>query len=102
MAKRISILDGQLGARLKLLREKRGLTARQLADQIGVPVSTYREWEYGRAIVGEPYVAMSKALDVGVHELLTGESPSRTSYIAKIEKITTALFELKALLLNED
>ena len=46
-----------------------------LADKIGVSRSTYRDWEYGAKIQGQPYIKMSQALGVTVYELLSGEHP---------------------------
>ena len=43
---------------------------REAARHIGVPESTYREWEYGRKIRGEPYLQIAKAFGVSLDELL--------------------------------
>ncbi len=50
---------------------------KEMAQKIDVPVTTYREWEYGRAIQGEPYVAISEVLEVSLYELLTGTSKDK-------------------------
>ena len=42
---------------------------REAARRIGVPESTYREWEYGRKIRGEPYVKIAKAFGITLSEL---------------------------------
>lgn len=47
---------GKFGTRLKRLRSQAGLTAEQVAKKLKFATSTYREWEYGRAIQGEPYI----------------------------------------------
>lgn len=33
-----------------------------------VPVTAYREWEYGRPVQGEPYARLAEVLDVSVSE----------------------------------
>lgn len=82
-------------ARLKRLREQRGLTMKEMAKAVGVPESTYREWEYGRAIQGEPYIAMASVLEVTLQELLSGKKPSRAKLLEKIGQIEGHLRELK-------
>jgi transcriptional regulator with XRE-family HTH domain len=68
-----------------------------MARAIGVPASTYREWEYGRAIRGEPYVKMAEVLKVSLYELITGIPPSDS--IDKIERIEHLLKELRGQLI---
>jgi transcriptional regulator with XRE-family HTH domain len=81
--------------RLQRLRNEKRLTQKSLAEQIGIPVSTYRDWEYGREIRGEPYLALAEVFGVGLYELLTGEkrSPSRMRKI--VEDIDKSVTELK-------
>jgi transcriptional regulator with XRE-family HTH domain len=81
--------------RLKRIREERNLSIKEIASRVGVPVSTYREWEYGRAIKGEPYVKIAEALGVGVYELLTGEVPNMSQAYEKIHMIERACAELR-------
>ena len=59
------------GERLKKLRLKAGLNQKQVAERAGISASTYRDWEYGKKIKGEPYVDLASALNVSVSELLT-------------------------------
>ena len=59
--------------RITRLRAKRGLTQKDVAKALKVPLSTYKEWEYGRRIQGEQiYVALAETLNVTVRALLTG------------------------------
>ena len=51
---------------------------RKAAQLIGVPETTYREWEYGRQIRGEPYLKIAKAFGISVSELLGAESSNLT------------------------
>lgn len=76
--------------RLKRLRVAKGLTVKEIAKQIGVSVSTYREWEYGRAIQSiDPYLHLTKVLRVGLIELLTGKVSSHQALIKRLEEIQT-------------
>lgn len=62
----------ELAERLKRLRLKRGLSVTEVARAIGVATSTYREWEQGRKIKGEPYQKLAELFEVALSELLTG------------------------------
>lgn len=59
------------GQRLKKLRLKAGLSQKQVADRAGISASTYRDWEYGKKIKGEPYIELALALNVTMTELFT-------------------------------
>lgn len=63
-------------SRLKELREKRKLRISDIASRLGVSVSTYREWEYGREIKGEPYEKLAEIFDVSISYLMTGKDLS--------------------------
>ena len=45
---------------------------REAAHRTGVPETTYREWEYGRQIRGEPYRKIAEAFNISVG-MLFGE-----------------------------
>jgi transcriptional regulator with XRE-family HTH domain len=62
-----------LGKRLQRLRLKSNLSQSELANCLGVSPSTYRGWELGRLIKGEPYVTLAKLLNVSLNELMTGK-----------------------------
>jgi transcriptional regulator with XRE-family HTH domain len=55
---------------IKTRREELDLKVKDVAKSIGVAESTYREWENGRKIQGEPYVLISQILNISVGELL--------------------------------
>jgi transcriptional regulator with XRE-family HTH domain len=85
----------QLGKRLKRLRQKRSLPSQAVASAVGVSVSTYREWENGRAISGEPYAALAKVLNSSVHEIL-GLSDNRIIEISdSLKQIERLVNEIK-------
>lgn len=87
-----------LGNRLKRLRKQTHLTAKEVAHRLGVATSTYREWEMGRAIRGEPYPALCEVLNVSLHELLLGErSPDQQTIMSEIDAIEARLQALRRL-----
>ena len=61
--------------RLERIRQERKLTAKAMAKFIGVPESTYREWENGRGMRLPPFQKISQVLSMSVTELITGEQP---------------------------
>ena len=91
--------------RIKRLRLGTRLSLKDMANRLGVPVSTYREWEYGRTIRGQPYMRMAEVLGVSVLELLTGKTPSNQSVFKEIKTIEKHLamlkMELESFLTNE-
>lgn len=73
--------------RIIQLRTQRGLTQKEVAKALKVPLSTYKEWEYGRRIQGEHvYVALAETLGVSIKGLLTGRfGPEKTEALEKVE-----------------
>ena len=69
--------------RLKELRVARRLTQKETAKLVGVQQSTYRQWEYGQAITGEPYPQLAKAFNISLDTLFnieTNEKKSREGF----------------------
>ena len=84
-----------LGERLRHLRNKQNLTASEVAQAIRVSVSTYREWENGRSIRGEPYVELAKILQVSIPELLTGEHRELSKIFSEFDELEKKLKKFK-------
>jgi transcriptional regulator with XRE-family HTH domain len=91
-----------INQRLIRLRKEKGLTMRQVAEDIQVPLSTYRDWEYGRSIHGTPYVKLASLFEISLYELFTGEKPKHFQILALIEgaeeKLRAAKKEMSPLL----
>ena len=88
--------------RITNLRLKKGLTQKQVAEALGVPLSTYKEWEYGRKIQGEEYyVKMSEAFEVNLRTLLTGEqTQQQEDLLQRLQLLMNQLYELKSALIS--
>ena len=84
------------GDRLKRLREKKKLSAKEVARQAGVPESTYREWEYGRPQKLPPFSRLSEVLDVPLSELITGKSADLDWITKGITQIEDQIRKLKS------
>ena len=80
-----------LGKRLERLRTTKGLTAKAVARQIGVPESTYREWENGRGLRLPPFQKISQVLAITVTELVTGKQPPLVELYKDLESIEEQL-----------
>lgn len=91
-----------IGERLQNLRLRKNLSLKQVAEMLQVPTSTYRDWEYGKAIQGEPYVKLAEALEVSLFELLTGESPKQRELIDEIEKLENSVKNIRKIVLALD
>lgn len=76
-----------MNQRLLRLRKKRGLTLKQMAQEIGVPTSTYRDWEYNETLRGNYYMKISKVLKVSLYELITGEKPNNQRVLQILEEV---------------
>jgi hypothetical protein len=72
--------------------------------EIGVPLSTYKEWEYGRRVQGEhAYVRLAEALRLNLRTLLTGEKfaaneDQHTTLEKALQKIDEAKFMIESLI----
>ncbi|MBK8201501.1 MAG: helix-turn-helix transcriptional regulator [Bdellovibrionales bacterium] len=77
----------RLGDRLRRLRLDRDLSIEEVARGLGISSSTYREWENGRAIRGEPYVKMRDFFQVSLEELMTGKKGDQEKILGEIDTI---------------
>ena len=80
-----------IGDRLKSYREAKKISVSEVARKVGVSPSTYREWEYGRKIKGEPYVRLAEVLGVSINTLLTGTKSKFKEDILMLEEIVNRL-----------
>jgi len=91
----------QFAAQLRKLRIENGLTIREVAFAIQVPISTYRDWEYGKAIQGEPYVKLAKVFNVSLEKLMLGEDKVNPEVLKHLllakESIEAAIRDARAL-----
>lgn len=78
----------EIAQRVKSLRDINGLSAESVAQKLGVPVQTYKEWETGAADfpVGSLY-ELANLFSVDLTELITGQAPRLHTYsITRHEK----------------
>lgn len=60
-----------------------------------MPITTYREWENGRKIIGEPYLELCRVFDVSLFELMTGTKSAAGDALQLIDVIEHNLQQLK-------
>ena len=85
----------KIGMRMQRLRVQQDLSVKEVALKAGVPLSTYRDWENGREIKGEPYVKIAEALNVSLYTLMTGESANPSTIYGELDKIEQACRALR-------
>ena len=62
------------GNTIKRLREKKGITQKQLADMLAVSDKTVSKWETGKGLPDIGIIKeLAEALQVSIAELLTGD-----------------------------
>lgn len=68
------------GDTIRMLRERTGLTQKQLADQLTISDKTVSKWETGRGLPDITLLSpLAAALGVSVAELLSGRCPQNTN-----------------------
>lgn len=93
--KRIIPENIELGKRLKAARLERNFSIEEVALRLGVSPSTYREWENGRAITGNPYSQLSSVLGVGVYHILGIEDKSKDELFTCLNELEKCIQRLK-------
>lgn len=54
----------KLAQKIRQLRIERKMTLKETAKYLGVPVSTYRDWEYGRKMPADAILKLAETFDV--------------------------------------
>ena len=85
----------EFGKRLREFRVAAHLTVRQIATALDVSPATYREWERGRAITGQPYVKLSQILSVSLSGIFGVDQGSRQHLIGLVDQAQKTLEQLK-------
>lgn len=85
------------GENLKKIRLERKLTASEVASKVGVSKSTYRDWEEGRKILGEPYLRIADALETSLQSIFQVESLAEKKVKKNILKIRDLLTEIEVI-----
>lgn len=86
----------KIGRFISSMRKEKGLTQRQLADELNISDKTISKWETGK---GLPEVALMlplcEILNITVNELLCGERLAEADYKQKAEEMIMDLMEEK-------
>ncbi|MEN0058503.1 MAG: helix-turn-helix transcriptional regulator [Bdellovibrio sp.] len=84
--------------RLAQLRKERQWTQKQVAEALGIPHSTYKEWEYGRKIQGEGiYVRMADLFGISLRSLLIGAQtqPPQRDFAERLQQVIREIESIK-------
>ncbi len=71
-----------IARKIRSFRLSRRMTIKEVAARIGVPPSTYRDWEYGRKINAEKLQTLADAFEISMDEL-TGRDDAHRSGLRK-------------------
>lgn len=85
----------RIADRLRRHRKKNNLTTAQVAQELGIAASTYREWEIGRQIRGEPYLRLARLFKISVAELLGGEDLGREQVLRDLQVIEELIGKIR-------
>ena len=77
-----------ISEQLKKFRKINGFSVVECSEKIGVSQSTYRDWENGRAISGEPYLRISQMFGISLSALF-GLEDEELSF--QLQELDTAL-----------
>ena len=89
-----------LAQRLQFYRKQKKMTIKEVAKRLNISQSTYRDWEYGRQIKGEPYLALCEVFEVSLSELF-GQTPKGAQRIKKeINQIKNSLLFIEKELIS--
>lgn len=80
---------------LKNLRVNKGLSVKEMATKLEVAPSTYREWEYGRKIQGEPYPKIAEILNVSLDKLFGRKQIKVKDVLNSLEEIKNKIDEVE-------
>lgn len=76
-----------IGKRLRRFRLRKGLTQSEVARLAGLSPSTYRDWEYGTPIKGEPYLKLAMVLEVSLLTLMTGAPTQESALLEHLREL---------------
>ncbi len=88
-----------ISQRLKVYRLKKGLNQKEVAHALGISPSTYRDWEYGTAIQGEPYLKLAAILGIPLVELMTGERSGVREILLALSEIERVVEDTRRIVL---
>ncbi len=88
----------KISERIRQLRIKKGLTMKETAKQLGVPTSTYRDWEYGRKVPGEVLRPLAQVFGVAVTDFTGTASPIKKDLSKVILLLEESLLLLRGTL----
>lgn len=84
----------KIGAFLAEQRKQKGLTQKELAEQLCVTNKTISKWECGRGIPDSIYLQeLAKSLSVSITDILNGEVIQEEQYKSTTEEILLGVME---------
>lgn len=81
----------KLAQKIQQLRLERKMTLKETAKLLEVPVSTYRDWEYGRKMPADAILKLAEAFNVPMTIFAKNEASNRADLRKAIDLIEEAL-----------
>lgn len=86
--------ENKIGSFIQLIRKEKGMTQKDLAEQIGVSDKTISKWENGNSVPDtEILSSLCQSLDISVNELLSGEKLPVETYSQRAEENMMSLLK---------
>lgn len=86
--------ENKIGSFIQLCRKEKGMTQKDLAEQIGVSDKTISKWENGNSVPDtEILSSLCRSLDISVNELLSGEKLPVETYSQRAEENMMSLLK---------
>lgn len=94
----VIIDNNSVGAKISNRRKDLGYSVKKVASEIGISESTYRDWENGRKISGEPYEKIAKALNMPILELVTNQGIRITEIEKEIKNLINSVNNIEQMI----
>lgn len=94
-----SIIDNNsIGSKITSRRKNLGYSVKKVASEIGISESTYRDWENGRKISGEPYEKIAKVLNMPIIKLVTNQEIRITEIEKEIKNLINSVNNIEQMI----
>ncbi len=85
-----------LSQKIRKYRIDKRMTLKETAKRLEIPVSTYRDWEYGRKIPAEVISKLSEVFEIPLSAFMENPSPHKKDLASAIALLEEALKIVKS------
>lgn len=84
-----------LSKTIKKIRQDRKMTLKEMAQHLGIPASTYRDWEYGSKIPADAIYRIAQLFETSPNELFGLKKVQNQNRLQAVQLIEEGLRLLK-------